>query len=140
MSRASILTALAGALIAVVAIGGFLALDSMVLHIYSEGPEDPTPTPRPTREPSANFTESDVIRLTQQAVSQSTFPTGTNSLGCVSASFRSGNKMWVVTCEFTLNPDFPPPRCTTAFGQACPSNPEFRNSYLFDDTTGEVEQ
>ena len=114
-------------------------MDRTVLHLYSQEAKDPTPTPtpRPTREPEPSFTEADVIRLAQRAVSSELFPIGTNAVRCVSASFRSGNRMWVVSCEFSLNPDFPPPLCET-FGQPCPINPKFLRTYLFNDATGEL--
>lgn len=102
-------------------VGGALALDRTTLHIYSEGPEDPTPTPRIAR---ANFTEQDVIGLSQPAVAGLPFPTDTDWMRCVDASFRPGNGKWVVTCNYYKNRED-----LTA---------EQTRTYLFDDNTGEL--
>lgn len=82
-----------------------------------------TPAPKPTAKPTANFTLSDVLNLAQDQIP--VFPTGTNWVRCVSASFRSGNRVWVVTCEFYVERD--------------DRIAEQERTYTFDDRTGKLQ-
>jgi len=49
----------------------------------------------PVSAPQAAFTEQDILQLTQQQVRYG----GANGARCVSASFRPGADMWLVTCN-----------------------------------------
>ena len=80
-----------------------------------------TPAPRPTA-PKPNFTKADVLALTQDQIPR--FPGETKWVRCVSAAYRSGNRMWVVTCEFYLNRD--------------DRVADQERTYTFDDRTGEL--
>ena len=84
-----------------------------------------TPAPKPPAKPTANFTKSDVISLAQRQVAeQSFFPGETRWVRCVDASYRSGNSVWVVTCEFRINRD--------------DLIAEQERTYTFDDRTGNL--
>ncbi len=83
-----------------------------------------TPPPKPTV-PKASFTSHDAQSLTQAQVSeQGLFPGETEWVGCDSASYRSGNRVWVVTCKFFLNRD--------------DLVPDQEKTYTFDDRTGKI--
>ena len=55
---------------------------------------------------------------------QRSVPQGTSWVRCVRASFRSGNRMWIVTCEYRENRD--------------DRLAETARTYLFDDRTGKL--
>lgn len=133
------MTVLAGVLITLAVVGGFLALDRSVLHWYVETVPTPVPpptlaptlaptrvpTPVPTLVPEPAYTLFDVIDLTQSQVSDAgNFPAGTNWVRCLSATYRSGNRMWVVGCEFLVNRD--------------DTNQAAFKLYSFDDRTGRI--
>ena len=129
--RVTVLAALIGALFAAVVMGGLLAVDRTVLHVYTE--DDVAPTPGP------DFTENDAVHLTQEALTRRPFPSGTNAVRCTSATFRPGNRMWIVTCEFSVDRDFAPPSCETRIPRNCPADRVSERIYVFNDTTGETE-
>jgi hypothetical protein len=54
---------------------------------------------------AANFSESDVLRLTQTQVSKLPFPTRANWIRCTAATYHSGNHIWAVTCDYFANKD-----------------------------------
>lgn len=123
IKRATAVTALAGALIALVIVGGFLALDGTVLHWYVES-DEPIPTPVPTRLAGPVFLASDVLNLTRAQVEEAdVFPSDTRWVSCVRATYWSGNGVWVVECEFRVNRT---------------DDPEVTRSYTFDDRTGNL--
>ncbi len=68
MSRATAMTALAGALISLAVVSGFLAIDRTVLHWYFE--TAPTPAPFPTRDLNVPPTPSGGPSRTALEVSQ----------------------------------------------------------------------
>ncbi len=79
----------------------------------------------PVAKPTASFTMSDVLHLAESAVAErGSFPGETRWVSCVSASYRSGNRVWVVTCEFTVTRN-----AATA---------DHQKTYTFDDQTGEL--
>lgn len=124
MNRGTILAAGISALLVLGVIGGFLALDKTTLHWYSNSEDRPTATAIPPRlQPS--FFESDVTRLAQvQVANQGQFPGDTRWVRCTNASFRRGNQLWIVTCEFRLERDDTLPTAT--------------RTYTFNDRTGQV--
>ena len=89
-------------------------------------PVGPGANPATISTPAANFTEFDAVRLTQAKVAENSrsWPADTHWVRCTSASYRSGNGLWVVTCEFRTNKDDPTPVST--------------KTYAFDDHTGQV--
>jgi hypothetical protein len=85
-----------------------------------------TPVFRVEATPAPNFTVADAIRLTQSQVADShLFPSGTSWIRCTSALYRSGNHLWVVTCEYFVNKE----------DAAAASS----KTYAFDDDTGRVQ-
>ncbi len=92
--------ALVVALVVLVLVGGFMALDRTVLHWYSpEGP-NVAETQNATEEAPA-FTADDVLGVALPQVAQlGNFPQGfEDSVSCHSASLRA-NGLWIVTCEY----------------------------------------
>ena len=156
MKRATVVTALAGALLALAIVGGFMALDRTVLHWYAaasqELPPTPTPTatgtptpaptptatgtPTPTPTPTPvhpNFSEFDVLQLVQSDLAGRPFPGETRFVICLTANYRSGNKTWIVRCGFYtslsdfVGPNIQPDRLADHF-----------ISLIFNDETGRV--
>ncbi len=80
---------------------------------------------------AANFTESDVERLTQTQVSPLPFPQGANWIGCESATYHAGNHIWTVTCDYFVNKDD---------ATRTPLAPLTTRTYSFDDVSGKVTQ
>jgi zinc-ribbon domain len=76
----------------------------------------------------ANFTESDVVRLTQTQVSKLPFPQGANWLNCTTATYHAGNHIWTVTCSFYASTPATQPIAGETF------------TYTFDDVSGKVTQ
>ncbi len=101
-----------------------MALDRTVGHWYVEEQSKTAPTPAPTQEASPGFNAIDVVLSTMEQVRDIKFPSGTGAFMCVDAEYRSGNEMWVVTCEYYKNPG--------------DGEPEVTITYLFDDNTGRV--
>lgn len=128
--------ALAGGLVGVVA-ALFLGLtiwfmatetDDSETAVASTDAPTPSRTPRPTpvRTVAPNFTRSDVLRLAQREVADTeVFPRDTKWVLCDEASYRSGNRIWVVTCGF--------------FYEENDRTPVQENSYTFSDTTGKLQ-
>lgn len=82
-------------------------------------------TPRPTPRQKASFTRSDVLALTVEQVTNRRFPSGTTWVRCVDADYRSGNRVWVVTCDYFENRD---DRIS-----------DQSRTYTFDDRTGKLQ-
>lgn len=82
-------------------------------------------TPRPTSSPKSSFTRADVLVLTVEQLTNRRFPSGTTWVRCVDASYRSGNRVWVVTCNYFENRD--------------DRSPEQSRTYTFDDRTGKLQ-
>ena len=119
MKRAPVLAAVAGVLVALAIVGGFMAIDRTVVHWYMESGQT-APTPGPTRLAGPAFTQRDVVRLVQQYVARVYYE---HSPRC-EADFRRGNRMWVVTCYLYVAP--------------IDRTAEFAITYLFDDRTGQI--
>ena len=144
MKPATVVTALAGALVALAVVGGFMALDRTVLHWYAAASEEvrPTPTPTATGTPTpaptptpvhANFSEFDVLELVQSDLAGRPFPGETRFVICLTANYRSGNKTWIVRCGYYtslsdfVGPNLQPDRLADHF-----------ISLIFNDDTGRV--
>lgn len=121
--KRTVLAAIAGGVVVLAIVGGFMALDRTVLHVYTSSDNAP-PTPRPSPEADAAFNSLDVLRLALPQVTGLFFPEETEWVNCVTASYRSGNRKWVVTCEYRVNRNQPSPTTT--------------RTYLFDDRTGQL--
>ena len=106
---------LAGTFLTLAVVGGFVALERTVLHWYAESDEPA-------------FTEADVLGLaTSQVVARGDFPPGVGIVRCVSANYRSVNRVWVVTCESRVPLNEP-------FGNRLIQ----RTIHSFDDRTGKL--
>jgi len=76
-----------------------------------------------TGEEEAAFSYTDVLSLAQtQVATRGAFPSGTRWVRCTEASYRSANRMWVVSCSFYVDRDATDPAQT--------------RTYTFDDRTG----
>lgn len=100
--NASVQAGIAGALVTLVLIAGFIALDKGALHWYADSGDDDNPSPSVA---TAVFTDKEVESLTEFAIEDGAFklPQGTQFANCVSAEFRPANDRWIVTCEFRAN-------------------------------------
>jgi hypothetical protein len=118
----------AGALGVLVLIVAAIVLDRTTLNLYAgSAPESaPTATPRATAVPS-NYTTQDVLALAADQVARRY----ANWVGCTRATFREGNRTWIVECGFF---DTQP-----LFLDGVPLEaPIYEGTYLFDDRTGEI--
>ncbi len=128
MHKRTVLTALIGAQVALAVVGGFMALDKTTFHWYAESSGDSERDPvrsSPTTEARPAFTRADVMSLAKEQIARRPFPAGTNWMWCTGASYRSGNRMWVLTCEFRAE-------------QALTAPVVAEMTYLFDDRTGKI--
>jgi hypothetical protein len=98
----------------------------IILHPWgNDGSSDVMPNiVQPTAEPQPAFHIWDVQRLAQEQVALLPFPEDTKWVKCVDASYRSGNRRWVVTCEYGVEQEF---QQATAI-----------RTFLFDDQTGRL--
>ncbi len=80
---------------------------------------------------AANFTESDVLRLTQTQVTPLPPPQGAPWIRCSAATYRPGNHIWAVTCDYFANKDD---------ATRTPLAPVTTRTYSFDDVSGKVTQ
>jgi len=120
--KASVQAGIAGALVALVIVGAFVALDKSTLHWYADsGDDDNAPSVA-----TAVFTDKEVEALTEFAIEDGGFqlPQNTHFAKCVNAEFRPGNDKWLVTCEFRTNTSDAQPLQTRLF--------------IFDDAAGRV--
>jgi hypothetical protein len=84
--------------------------------------------------PQAGFQKLDVILLAEPQIAEQggfprsqreeTFLLPTRWVRCVDASYRSGNRLWIVTCEFRVERDS---------GEA-----DVTGQYVLDDETGKL--
>ena len=145
MSKATAMTALAGALIALVVVGGFLALDRTVLHFYTSSDDaPPTPPPTqtkskpivsPTEEAGPAFSVRDVLALAQSDLAERPFPGGTRFVLCLDAEYRSGNHLWIVGCGYYVED-------VTFVGPSLASDrlADVHITLILDDRTGRVQR
>lgn len=110
--------ALVGAIFVVIVVASLAALDRTTLHLYWDTREETKSGPA--------FTQTDVERLTQSAVTSGgfPFPRGRRWVRCTDAQYHPDNHKWVVTCEFAAVQN-DPAVITLAF--------------VFDDNTGRVD-
>jgi Uncharacterised protein family UPF0547. len=122
-----------GAPFAAIFIGAFgIALATGVGGGSDKGPSlsQATAIPIVTTAPAAaNFTENDVLRLTQTQVTPLPFPQGAN--WCETATYHAGNHIWTVTCDYFANKDD---------ATRTPLAPLATRTYSFDDVSGKVTQ
>jgi hypothetical protein len=114
-----LLAALIGGLVVAAFIGGFLALDKTTLHVYEESNgAGASATP--------SFTSTDADKLTENAIASRSvpIPSNTHFAKCVKADYRPGNHKWIVSCELR---------------EVSGATPIAVRQYVFDDTTGQVE-
>jgi hypothetical protein len=130
LSRRTMVPALAGVLLTLIIVGGFLAVDRTVLHWYSGGGESNGSTPQATATPV--YSSRDVLALALTQFSHTPVPQGVHSIHCYDAHYVSENQTWVVRCGYwATKPTFPTP--------GIPDHPpDYPQTFSFDDKTGEL--
>ena len=115
--KSTLLAGLVGGLIVAVLVGGFLALDKSTLHWYEGSGTAHASTP--------SFTATDADNLTENAIASGSLPipSKTHFAKCVKASYRDGNRKWIVTCELR---------------EVSGATPIAVREFVFDDQTGQV--
>jgi hypothetical protein len=80
------IASLAGALVVLLVVAAFLALDRTTLHwLTDEGPD---------------YSRAEVEALAQSAVQRSAFPNETHWVHCSRATYHSGSHTWLVSCGY----------------------------------------
>jgi len=110
--------------------------------------------PTSTPQPGPAFTQQEVLDLTTQAVAGRPFPDFTDSVRCTGATFRTANRVWMVTCEYEGTKWVEPPGtpcpapgaapgegwmgCAEAKTREGTTEVQQERTWLFDDESGEV--
>jgi hypothetical protein len=94
MSRTAIVAVIAGVLVVLVVVGGFMALDRTTLHWYAGGD-------------AASYTKLEVENLAESALARQPFPAGLDAVACPKASYHGGNRTWVVSCGYAISRSVP---------------------------------
>jgi len=72
----------------------------------------------------SSYTEQNILRIAQTQVARKAFPEGTSWLSCYRAEYRSGPRIWVVTCGYSVEK-----------GET-ESNPKYTRAYQVSDIDG----